>query len=210
MKLILCITLLALVGVSMADTGIQEREGGQTKIPCYMCYGAIEFLKNAVGYEQKFNSEFVYSVLQTLCKYIGKVNDWAGTKCNEYMTKAVSNTIHGFLARHLTTATLCGYGGKLTQLLSGETAGIVLDCKGSRQHGSQKDMGLSDEQVVKKGIYEYMQNFESLVKKDQALNRNSWPEVLEGLKDKLTRELCEYLEGISKEAGAKCRELLDA
>jgi len=108
-----------------------------------------------------------------MCGLISKINEWAGNKCNEFMTKAVSDTIHKFLAKHLATATLCGYGGKLATLISGgEDTGVQINCKEGKTQETNPYEGLSDEEVIKEGIKDYL----ALVEEWQKANR--WRQMM--------------------------------
>merc|ERR1712179_40997 len=174
MKFILCILLLNLFNISIANletTNSQSRSIATDaifKLPCEACKAAIEWLKEFVGYQKNINSEFIHSVMNSLCSYIKKINTWAGNKCiNNFMKKSVTMVIEKFLAKNMETAKMCGYVGHLALLAVDNSGSLAsfhpINCKKGKNHNN-KLIGLSDEDVIQQGIKEYMENFKILMK----------------------------------------------
>merc|ERR1712179_502595 len=101
-------------------------------------------------------------------KYLGRPWSLIGGKCYEFIGKSVSQTIYKFLSKHMRTATLCGYGGKLAMFIATEGQGsmIPVNCKAEKNNEFAKIKGLSDEDVIAEAISGYMDKFGELIKED--------------------------------------------
>jgi len=110
-------------------------EGKGFEIPCSICEGTIDFVKDIISWKNKFTSGWLYGACQDLCGFVASFWEWAGDKCKGFMTKQVTDSIHAWVMHHTDTSRLCGYGSHLIDLVAlynGAPGVVSMDCREGR------------------------------------------------------------------------------
>merc|ERR1712179_118719 len=145
MKGFLCLSLAILVVNASSKENVMEnvingmkelaassREGGSVStIPCFICMGSVEFLKDLVNFEENFTKKWVHDKMIKLCEIVETINEDIGYKCKEVSTKKLAEMVYGVIAKHMATKTLCTLAGQMTEAVSPDGS-VKIDCKASR------------------------------------------------------------------------------
>merc|ERR1712179_54985 len=105
----------------------QMPEDRAVVIPCAICMGSVNFIKELVKFKEHFTADWVFDKLIGFCKVIGSLSDNLGAKCLQLANDKHATMVHGVVERQLGAAKLCRNIGLLLKTL-GENAPFNIDC----------------------------------------------------------------------------------